>query len=88
MAGLMMLVLLGNAHLSTHAIKAVMFLTGILCCYQVVVFATGAQLVPSHLMGITIALLNCINMFGGSFFHGTIGVLMDYFDPNTLVDGV
>lgn len=85
---LMMIVLLGNAHLSSYALMAVMFLIGILCCYQVVVFATGAQLVPTHLMGITIALLNCINMFGGSFFHGSIGRLMDRFDPNSLVDGV
>lgn len=88
MSALMMLVLLGNAYLSNYALIAVMFLIGILCCYQVVVFATGAQLVPTHLMGITIALLNCINMFGGSFFHGLIGTLMDYFDPSTLVDGV
>lgn len=88
MALLLSIVLLGHAYLSNIALMIIMFLTGILCCYQVVVFATGAQLVPSVLMGITIALLNCINMFGGSFFHSTIGALMDYFDPNTIIDGV
>ncbi len=88
MSALMMLVLLGNSYLSSYGLMAVMLLIGILCCYQVVVFATGAQIVPTHLMGITIALLNCINMFGGSFFHGSIGRLMDRFDPNSLVDGV
>jgi len=88
MSLLLMLVLAFHAHLSTYALMVVMFLTGILCCYQVVVFATGAQLVPIHLMGITIALLNCINMFGGSFFHWSIGLIMDYCDPNTLVNGV
>ncbi|MGE3319611.1 MAG: MFS transporter [Candidatus Berkiella sp.] len=88
MAVLMTVVLLFNPYLSDYALIALMFLTGILCCYQVVIFAVGAQLVPIHLMGITIALLNCINMFGGSFFHSMIGALMDYYDPNTLVDGV
>lgn len=87
MAILMMIVLFFSAALSNYLLIALMFLTGILCCYQVVIFAVGAQLVPLHLMGITIALLNCINMFGGSFFHGTIGALMDYYDPNTLIDG-
>ncbi len=88
MALLLTIVLLGHPYLSNIALMAIMFLMGILCCYQVVVFATGAQLVPGFLMGITIALLNCINMFGGSFFHSTIGALMDYFDPNTVVDGI
>jgi len=88
MASLMFIVLCFNTFLSDYSLMAVLFLIGILCCYQVVVFAVGAQLVPIHLMGITIALLNCINMFGGSFFHGAIGALMDYCDPNTLVDGV
>jgi hypothetical protein len=54
-----------------------MLLVGILGCYQVLIFAIGSQLTPSSLLGITTALLNCINMLGGSFFHGSIGLLLD-----------
>ena len=55
------------------------FAVGIMCCYQVIVFAAGAELVAPQYLGVTIAFLNCINMFGGSFFHTTIGWLMDIF---------
>lgn len=55
----------------------VMFLMGIFCCYQVLIFAISSQLSPSRLLGVTTAFLNCINMLGGSFFHGSIGLLLD-----------
>ncbi|KTD23393.1 major facilitator family transporter [Legionella lansingensis] len=57
---------------------ALLFLTiGIMCCYQVIVFAAGADLVETKLLGVTVAFLNCINMLGGSFFHTLIGHAMD-----------
>lgn len=56
-----------------------LFLAGIFCCYQVLVFAIGNQLVSIGLVGVTIAFLNCINMLGGSFFHTVIGSLLDCF---------
>lgn len=59
------------------ALVSLFFSIGILCCYQVIVFAAGAELVKSQQLGLTIAFLNCINMLGGSFFHTTIGRLMD-----------
>jgi MFS family permease len=62
------------------------FSIGVLCCYQVVVFAAGANLVKSHYLGVTIAFLNCINMLGGSFFHTAIGKLMDMFWNGTFND--
>jgi len=52
---------------------------GILCCYQVLMFSVGNDLVNARLLGIIIALLNCVNMLGGSFFHSIIGKLMDVF---------
>lgn len=56
-----------------------LFLAGIFCCYQVLIFAIGNQLVSASLIGITVAFLNCINMLGGSFFHTIIGGLLDCF---------
>lgn len=65
-----------------------LFLAGILCCYQILIFAIGSNLVPLSLMGITIAFLNCINMLGGSFFHTFIGRLLDYFWDGTFDKGI
>ena len=55
------------------------FSIGVMCCYQVLVFAAGANLVQSQYLGVTVAFLNCINMLGGSFFHTAIGKLIDMF---------
>ncbi|VEB35647.1 major facilitator family transporter [Legionella cherrii] len=58
-------------------LSALFFTVGLMCCYQVIVFAAGSTLVSKTHLGITIAFLNCINMFGGSFFHTLIGKIMD-----------
>lgn len=55
------------------------FLVGIMCCYQVLIFAVGSELVPAKNLGICVAFLNSINMLGGSFFHSLIGIVIDLF---------
>lgn len=60
-----------------YKLMALFFVLGILCCYQVLVFAAGYDLVATHLLGVAVAFLNCINMLGGSFFHTLIGAAMD-----------
>ncbi|MDC0344991.1 MFS transporter [Alphaproteobacteria bacterium] len=65
-------------------ITALLFVAGILCCYQVLVFAVGADLVAPSLLSVTIAFLNSINMLGGSFFHTLIGQLMNFFWKGTV----
>jgi MFS family permease len=67
------------AHIDSVTLRALFFLIGIMCCYQVIVFSTSTTLVPIQLLGITVAFLNSINMFGGSFFHSLIGVMVDRF---------
>lgn len=62
-----------------YLLATLFFFIGILCCYQVIVFAAGSELVSISLLGVTIAFLNCINMLGGSFFHTTVGLMMDWF---------
>lgn len=72
-------ILLLNHHYHWWLLASLLFSIGMMCCYQIIVFAAGAKIAkPSHL-GITIAFLNCINMLGGSFFHTAIGRLMDMF---------
>ena len=63
-------------HFHPWLVVGVLFLLGILCCYQVIIFAAAAHLVPAASLGVTIAFLNGLNMLGGSFFHTVIGQLM------------
>lgn len=79
MASLFAVMFLAQGTLNSTVLYLMMFSVGILCCYQVLVFSMGTSIVPEEARGITVALLNCINMLGGSFFHTTIGVLMDAF---------
>ncbi len=80
-AGILMalafLLLLSSSDYHWYWFASLFFVIGVMCCYQVIVFAAGADLVSSQLLGVTIAFLNCINMLGGSFFHTLIGHLMD-----------
>jgi MFS family permease len=72
------ILLLSNV-ISLSWLPYIFFASGIMCCYQVIIFALGSELVSHKNMGICIAFLNSINMFGGSFFHTMIGVSMDRF---------
>ncbi len=67
-------------------LSCLFFALGIMCCYQVIVFSAGSSLVEPKNLGVTIAFLNCINMLGGSFFHTTIGKIMDMFWAGDLND--
>ena len=71
--------LFGKDISNTYILSVLFFGVGILCCYQVLVFASGSELVAPAMLGVTVAFLNCINMLGGSFFHSTIGWAMDMF---------
>jgi MFS family permease len=77
----------GIHFLNNYVLILLLTILGILCCYQVIVFATGSELVPAAMLGLTTSLLNCINMFGGSFFHSTIGRALDWFWSGRMYDG-
>lgn len=84
LCGLIMAILMGSLILFFESfnvlmVKIVLFTVGMLSTYQVLVFVVGERLVPVYLSNIAIATLNCINMFGGSFFHTAIGLLIDFF---------
>ena len=61
-----------NSLTSTPA-AVIMFCLGILCCYQVLVFTVTASIVESSSTGLAIAVINCMNMSFGHFFHSIIG---------------
>lgn len=64
---------------SATMLGCLFFIIGVMCCYQVLVFAAGSELVPINSLGMCVAFLNSINMLGGSFFHTLIGRAMDFF---------
>lgn len=72
----------------TYRLGVLFFVIGLLCCYQVLMFSAAADLVPSQLLGISVAFLNCINMLGGSFFHSVIGYIMDYHWKGLVIEGI
>lgn len=78
------LVLLLNQTYNHLMLSCLFFAIGIMCCYQVIIFAAGSRLVLPKQLGVTVAFLNCINMLGGSFFHTSIGQLMDIFWTGTI----
>ena len=84
--GLMLafILLLWGNHYNSLFLYGLFFAIGVLCCYQVIVFAAGSELVAPQNLGVTVAFLNSINMLGGSFFHTTIGKAMDLFWTGTL----
>lgn len=88
MAAIFVVLLSFNTSLGLHTLYVLLFMTGIFCCYQVLVFSIGVSLVPKHLASLTVAFLNCINMLGGSFFHTVIGYCMDFFWTGTIENGV
>jgi len=69
--------LLVDQSLSVSTLCVMFFGVGVMCCYQVIVFAAGSKLVTAQQLGVTVAFLNCVNMLGGSFFHTLIGKFMD-----------
>lgn len=78
MAAIFFVLLLGD-YSDYKFMMGLFFTLGIFCCYQVLIFATGKDLVSANYQNITIALLNALNMLGGSFFHSCIGISMDLF---------
>lgn len=89
MSALMFVLLLSRLPLLNYSLLCVLFfVVGILCCYQVLIFAMGSGFVSAEQKGIAVAFLNCVNMFGGSFFHLVIGSLLDWKWEGQLVNDV
>ncbi len=83
LCGLMMAgalwILLYVPFLKVPVLGVLLFLIGIACCYQALIFSAGHHLVKPQFLGVTIAFLNGVNMLGGPFFHSLIGITMDAF---------
>jgi len=76
---LLFAVLLGGLfNFSYVSLCCLLFFVGIFGCYQVIVLCIGSKLAKPEHKGITVAFLNSVNMFGGSFFHLVIGTLLDF----------
>jgi predicted MFS family arabinose efflux permease len=88
MAGAFCFLLFFKGAVNGVGLAALFFSIGLMCCYQVLVFGAGCDLVSPSLLGVTVGFLNCINMLGGSFFHTIIGFLMDTFWTGHMNGGI
>lgn len=70
---LVFLFLFTTEALSLYTAMLVMFLLGILCCYQVLVFSFVSSGVKTGNAALAIAVTNCLNMAFGKLFHQFIG---------------
>lgn len=61
-----------------------MVFLGILCCYQVIVFSMASSRVNAKYSGLAIAIINCLNMSFGHFFHKAISRIIQLNWDNTL----
>lgn len=75
-----------NETLLYTEVVVLMFILGILCCYQVLVFTLTTQLTDKSYSGIAIAVVNSINMSFGHLFHVTISNIMQSNWDGTLND--
>ncbi|WP_267895686.1 MFS transporter [Candidatus Fokinia solitaria] len=67
--------------LSPILLTVLFLLTGVACCYQVLVFAIGCAITHKDSHNIAIAFLNTTNMLGGFYFHTAIGYIIRFFSP-------
>lgn len=88
MATAFFIIILFDSYVGRNLIYFLVFIIGVACCYQVLVFTIGSSLVKPSLIGVTIAFLNSINMFGGTFFHTVIGQTMDHLWDGKMSNGL
>jgi MFS family permease len=74
--------------LSKLSLLVLMSASGIGCAYQTLVFSLAAKYVPFRLSGISISLVNCINMFTASLYQILIGYIVEWSWDGTMSDGV
>lgn len=86
---LIFLIVFFIGNISISILSGLMFCLGILCCYQVLVFAMASSLVERSYAGIAVAIINCLNMSFGHFFHKIISTMLTkYWDGTTSALGI
>ena len=75
---LVFVILLAKFELSYNMLFTLMFILGILCCYQVLVFSLTGSMVEKSLTGVAIAVVNCMNMSFGAFYHNIVASIMEF----------
>lgn len=88
MATIFYTLFLNPALYTSETLIGAMLIVGIFCCYQVLVFTFGTTMVSSSEKGITVALLNSMNMFGGAFFHYTMGTVINLYWSGGMEGGI
>jgi sugar phosphate permease len=69
LTSIIFVVMFMNDHMSYNVVATLMFIIGILCCYQILVFTLASDIVGKSSAGLALAVVNCINMSFGHIFH-------------------
>ena len=69
-------------------VGTLLFLVGVLCNYQVMVFSLVVLNTSKEVSGSMIGIVNTVNMFGGAFFPSLIGRILEWQWDGTIKDGV
>jgi len=85
---LITLILLYADLFSYEMLCVLLFSYGFFCSSEVIVFALGREISPSHLSATALALVNLLVMSNGVFLTPLVGVILDYLWVGELVDGV
>lgn len=86
-ATFMISVVLFVPHLSFLALCLLLFLYGLFCSSEVLVFVLARDAARPHLVGTVLAVVNMIIMIGGVIFQPVVGKLLDHFWDGRM-DGV
>lgn len=65
--------------LSWWSVTILLFIMGIFCCYQVLVFSLAAQMTPQAISGVVIGLTNMMIMMAGILFLPLVGYCLNQF---------
>jgi len=76
--GILLAVLLVMPPLPYKLVLGMMFIVGIFCAYQVLVFSMVTGLTPPRMSGVVIGFTNMINMASGFLFLPLVGWLIDF----------
>jgi len=74
--------------LSPITIYILLFLYGLFCSAEVIVFAVGRENSPSLLAGTAVAVTNMLVMFGGVVMQPMVGNLLDWYWSGKMVDSL
>ncbi len=75
-------------NITLYALYTILFIYGVCCSVEIVVFAIGRENSPENLSGSAVACINMLVMVSGMLLQPIVGGLLDYFWLGEMVDDI